>query len=600
VSDARTLPGLLEEQAAARPKAVAIRKKQLGIWRELTWSEYAQAVREVALGLDELGVGAGDRVVIFADNGPRWLFSDLGVQALGAWSVGVYTGLELPAVSALVNASGAAIVICGDQEQVDEVLEVRDELPGLEKIIVFDTKGLHTPDYEGAPIETFDGLRARGRALHEERPGRYAELLGARGPDDVALLALTSGTTGTVPRGALLSQGGEAAMARIVAGAIGLAPRDRSFSLLPLPHATARLFDVYAPLVAGSTTNFAESSETVLADLVEIAPTVVVGTTRLLERLRGDVELRMERASRLKRTLYRWSMQRMTAAARKNGSSVGSWLGWVLVGRWIVDKAGLSKLRYGGISGSVVAPELLTWFWALRQPMREQYGQVETGGIVSTQRGPEDAGTAGPPIHPDVQVRVTDDGELLVRSPGLLVDSFGDDAGSGLDDGWFHTGDLARIDEQGRIVPLGRRAHVLVTASGEEISPAEIESTLKISPYVGGAMILADARPYVTALLEIHQEAASEWARHQGLAVTTYASLVGNERVTELVAAQVAEANASLPPERQVREFRLLPTPLDEELTPTGKIKRAVLEERYAQLIDEMYAGQPVTPGAAG
>lgn len=604
MSDGTSLPALLEEQAARRPTAVAIRTKRLGIWRELTWSDYAQAVREVALALDDLGVRAGDRVAIFAENDPRWLFADLGVQALGAGSVGVYTALDSGDVAAVVNASGAGIVLCGDQEQVDKLLDVRADVTGLQKMVVFDTKGLHTPEYEDAPIETFDDLRARGRELHGQRPARFSELLAARRPDEVALVAFTSGTTATPPRGVLLSQSGQVAMARIVAERIGLGVRDRSFSLLPLPHATARLFDAYAPLVAGSSVNFAESSETVPSDIVEIAPTVLVATPRLLERVKGEVELRIERAAPLKRAVAHWSVRKMTAAtearlAGKRGSSVGSWLGRILVGRWIVDKAGLSRLRYGGIGGSFVAPELITWFWSLRLPMRELYGQVETGGIVTTQRGMDDLGTAGPPLHADVDVRTDDEEELLVRSPGLLVGALGEEAWSAVEDGWFRTGDLARIDEQGRVVPIGRRAHVLVTASGAQVSPAEIESRLKVSLYIGSAMIIAAGRPYVTAVIELHEDAVADWAHRHGIAVTTYASLVGNERVLELIAAQVRAANASLPAEEHVLAFRVLPQPLDAELTPTGKIKRAVVEERHAALIDEMYAEHSLTPRAA-
>lgn len=599
-----TLPTLLEEQAARRPGGVAIRKKHLGIWRELTWRDYAQAVREVSLALDDLGVGPGDRVAIFAENEPAWLFADLGIQALGAASVGIYPALDPGTVAAAIGPVGVAIVLCGDQEQVDKLLEVWDDLPGLERIVVFDSKGLHTPEYEDAPLETFDALRTRGRELQERRPQRYAELLAARRPDEIALVALTAGTSGERPRAVLLSHRGEVAMARIAAERLALRARDRSFSLLPLPHATARLFDAYAHLVAGSSVGFAESHETVAADMVEIAPTVLVATPRLLERVRVGVELRMERVGRLKRAAYRWSMRRMTAAvearrAGRRGGPAGGRLGRALVGRWIVGKAGLSRLRYGGIGGSSVPSGLIDWFWALGVPMRQQYGQVESGGIASTQRGPDDAGTAGPPIHPDVEIRLNAGGELLVRSPGLSVGVLGDDAPQ-LEEGWLRTGDLARIDEQGRIVPLGRHADVLVTAQGEEVFPAEVESALRMSPYVAGAMVVAAGRPFVAALIELREDAVAEWARRHGLRVTTYASLVGHERVAELIDAEVGRANASLPLERQVQSFRLLPEPLRDELTPTGNIRRTVVEERYAGLIEEMYAERSPLERLAG
>ena len=591
MSEPATLAGLLEEQAARRPRGVAMRQKRLGIWHEVTWAEYAAAVAEVALGLDAAGVAAGDHVAVFADNAPSWLYADLGIQALGARSVGLYAGIDLDHLVSCLERSGAFTVVCGDQEQVDALQAVAERLSRpLERLVVLDTKGLHTPEYAGLPLETFEELRARGR-----RPGdgRYAELLAARRPDDVATVAFTSGTTGP-PRGTLHSHAALLAMARLVAAQLQLRPRDRSFSLLPLAHLAARLYDVHAPLVAGSSVHFAEAHDTTQSDLAEIEPTVLLGTPRLLERVKGDVDLRIERAGWFKRRAYRAAIAVMTSSTRarlagRRGSGLGAALGRALVGRFVVAKAGLGELRYAGITGSFVAPELLTWFWSLGLPMREQYGQVETGGVVTSQRGLGDAGTAGAPLDPAIEVRVAD-GELLVRSPGLLVDGLGDDAPA-LEDGWYRTGDLGRLDDAGRVVPVGRKAAVLLSASGDEISPAEIESRLKASPYITSAMSVAADRPFVTAVVELHQESAAEWARRQGVQVTTYASLVTSDAVVGLIEDAVAEANRELPEASRIRAVRILPRPLDRELTPTGKIRRSVVEAEHAELIETMYAG---------
>ena len=397
----------------------------------------------------------------------------------------------------------------------------------------------------------------------------------------MAIVAFTSGTTG-VPRGALLRHAGEIALARIVAERLSVRPSDRAFSLLPLAHATARLFDAYVPLVAGSSVNFAEASETVLGDIVELSPTIIVSTPRLLERIRGDVDLRIARAARTKQRVYRLAMRLMASPG------LGRWVGRALVGRFVVAKAGLRDLRYGGIAGSFVTRELVTWFWGLGVPMREQYGQVETGGIVSTQAGPDDLGTAGAPSADAIQLRVDETGALLVRSPGALVGYLGTD-GSPLDDGWYPTGDLARIDDRGRVVPVARKNQLVATQAGVEVSPAEIESALKLSPYVASAVVVAAGRPFLSALLELHQEAVADWARHQGVAVTSYAALAADDRVVALVEAEVAAANRRLPSSVQVYAFRILPRPLEDELTPTGKIKRRVVEERFAELVAEMY-----------
>ena len=539
----------------------------------------------------------GDRVAVFADNGPRWLYADLGIQSLGAASVGVYPALDPAEAASAIALSGATIVFCGDQEQVDKLLERREELPGVVHIVVFDVTGLHTPEYADAPLQDFDDFTARGGALAAERPARFGELLAARTADEVATVAFTSGTTG-LGRGFLLSQAGEVALARLVAARIGLREQDQGYSLLPLAHATPRLFDAYAPLVIGSTLSFSESLETVPADLVEASPTILAATPRLLERVRGDVELRMGHAGRFKRLSYRWAMGRMLAAtegrsAGRRGGTVGSWLGRHLIAGAVKRQAGLADVRYAGIGGSFVAPESLRWFWALGVPVREQYGQVETGGVVTSQGGEGDLGTAGPPIDPAIEIRL-DGAQLLVRGPGTAIGTLDGSAVTG-DDGWFATGDQARIDDAGRVIPIGRQAHVLTTASGQVISPAEIESALKASPYIRSAVVVAADRPFVGALVELNDEAAGDWARQQGISVSTYVALAANEHVRELVADEVGVASDALPAEHRVLAFRILSQPLGDELTPTGKIRRGIVERRYADQIDEMYAEQALS-----
>jgi long-chain acyl-CoA synthetase len=602
MSGAVSLPGLLEELASRRPRGVAFRQKRLGIWREISWGDYAEQVRSVALALDEMGVGAGDRVAVFADNEPRWLIADLGIQAVGAASVGIYPALDAADAASAIARSGARIVFCGDQEQVDKLLERWEDVPALEALVAFDLKGLHTPEYAEVPLEPYEELLARGRALLESRASRYGELLSERGADEVATVAFTSGTTGPV-RGFLLGQGGEMALAQLVASSIELTEKDSAYSLLPLGHATARLFDAYAPLVAGSSLSFAESLETVPTDMIEAAPTVLVATPRLLERVRGDVELRMEHAGRFKRGSYRWAIARLTKAADariagRRGATLGAWLGRRFVAGFIKRQAGLGRLRYAGVSGSFVAPDSLKWFWALGVPFHEQYGQVETGGIVTSQRGERDLGTAGPPVDPAVELRLEGE-DLLVRGSGLAVAAL-DGEPVGRDDGWYDTGDLAKLDSEGRLVPIGRRAHVLRTASGDDISPAEIESALKSSPYVRSAMVVAAGRPFVTAVVELNEDAVGDWARRRGISVSTYAALAENADVVQLLEADVRTASDGLPTEQRILAFRILTHPLRDELTPTGKIRRAVVERRYSELIDEMYAEHALTRRTTG
>jgi len=589
----QTLPGLLEAQAARRPDGVAIRVKRLGIWREVTWRTYADVVRETALALDAIGVGHGDRVAIYAANDPRWLVADLGAQTVRAVSVGLQAVQEEDELAANLAAAAARVIVCGDQEQVDHVLAVRDRLPPFEQLVVFDMKGLHSPEYHDEPIVSFESFRAQGRTRHEQLPARHAELLAAVSPDDTSVASFTSGTTG-LARGVLLSQRGEVATGRLVAARIGMTADDRSFSLLPLGHATARAFDVVAPLVAGSSTNFAESADTVAEDMAELSPTLLVGTPKVFERIRADVEIRAGRASRVKGTAYRFAMRRLAGAldARKAGGSArfSRFLGHALVGRWVLAKAGLLQLRYAGVGGAAVAADLLDWFWKLGLPVHEVYGQVETGGIAFAQRGIEDAGTAGTPLGEEIEARVGPDGELLLRAPGLLVGRLDSSEGAGLDGGWFATGDLVRLDDHGRLVVLDRRSHMLTTGAGETVSAAEVEIMLARSPYISTAVVIAEDRPFVTALIELHHETVAEWARQREIAVTTYAALAVDDDVRALIGEQVAVANGQLREVARVRAFAVIPRPLHDELTATGKIQRGLVLDRYAALIDELYA----------
>ena len=602
--DRDTLPGLLRQQAQLRPDAVAMRKKDLGIWREITWAEYAEGVRSVALALQDAGLGFGDRAAIIADNDPEWLFADLGVQAIGGFSVGVYPTNVTDEVAHLISHSGPRIAFCGDQEQVDKVLDARESLPTLERIVVFDMRGLHT--YDEPMLESFAGFLARGRAIHEREPGRYDALLDERRPDDVAVVGYTSGTTGK-PKGAMLNHRSQITMAGIISDFIELDERGRDFCHFPLVHPAARVIDAYCPLLTGSSINFAESVDTTFDDLVEIAPTLLVGTPRVFERLKADVEIRIERAAWLKRVAYHSSMRALRwALAAQLESRTRPWhvaarlYGRFAAGRWVLDKLGLYRLRYVSCGGASVAPELLTYFWALGAPVFETYGQSETSGFAFAQRDYADMGTAGRPLR-GVEGRIDEEsGELLVRSPGVFMGYLNDSEATeaALGGGWYRTGDIARFDEQGRLVVLDRQKHVLHTSEGHELSPSEIENKLKLSPYVSDAMAIAEGRPYVTALVEIELNTVSDWAQRRNVPYTTLRSLTERPEVVALIEGQVREANLFLPPEKQMRSFRLLPRQLDaedDELTPTRKIKRPVVERRFGELIEEMYSSDAVT-----
>jgi long-chain acyl-CoA synthetase len=596
---AETLPGLLAAQAAKRPRDTALRWKRLGIWREYGWATLSEAVRDVALGYEELGVGPGDCVAIFAANDPRWLVADLAIQTLRATSVGLQAVQDADELAANLTAARPAIIVCGDQQHVDNVLAIRDRIPPFSKLVVFELKGLHTPEYHEEPIVSHDEVRALGGKRHSELPGRHAELLAAVTPDDASVVSFTAGTTGR-PRGIVLTQRGQVAMGRLLAAHVGARPDDRGYSLLPLGHASARAFDVVVPLVSGASLNFPESQETIESDLAELSPTLLLATPRFYARLRSTMRLRAARAAAFKRLIYRLGLRQLekALAARTKGgrSGLAERTGRLLTGRWVLDKAGLLQVRYAGVTCAPVADDLLEWFWQLGLPLHELYGQVEIGGVAFAQRGLEDAGTAGVALGAGIEARVQD-GELHLRTPGLLAGRLGGGEGDEVVDGWFATGDLAELDSAGRLIVRDRRSGLFATSGGDTISAGAVAEALERSPYIATSVVGGEGRPFVIALIELELEAVAEWAKGKDKPVTTYAALAGDDDVRGLIAEQVESANAGLGDASQVRGFAITRQPLHDERTFTGTVQRDAVLARYADLADALYGS--VSPVAA-
>jgi long-chain acyl-CoA synthetase len=581
---------------------VAVRKKEFGIWRETTWAGFLEEMRAVALALHSLGVGPKGRAAIIADNDPEWLYADLGIQATGAYSVGIYPTQVGSEVAYIIEHSASKIVFCGDQEQVDKLLERLQDFPQLLRIVCFDMKGVTA--YKHALIESFDDFRQRGHRLHAEKPELFGRILSQRDPNDIALVGYTSGTTGK-PKGALVRHRNQVSMARHMSTWAKLNEKDRDFSHFPLCHPAVRVVDAYCMVVTGGSINFPESPESFIDDIQEISPTLILGTPRFFERFKADIDIRMQRAAFVKRVSYRLAtrtlngvLERRLAHASKPWDPALRLLAYWLCARWMLNKMGMLRLRYGSCGGASTAPELLKFFWALGVPIFETYGQTETSGFAFSQRDFHDIGTAGVPL-PTVEYRISITGELEVRGDGVFA-GYLDDAqktAQAFDGDWYRTGDIAKVDGQGRLVVLDREKHVIHRQVGQ-ISPSEIENKLKLSPYISDAMVIGGDRPFLGALVEIEYATVADWAARRNLAYTTYRSLTENPAVLELIEAQVREANLFLPDDRKIRGFRLFPRELDpdqDEVTPTRKIKRNTVGERFASLVDDLYAGEAVS-----
>jgi long-chain acyl-CoA synthetase len=588
-----TLPARLLELASTKPTRVAFRRKRLGIWEETTYGRYGELVAGLGMGLVELGVRHGDRVAIQSDNRPEWLLTDVAVQGIGAITVGVYpTSPEAELLHVLAD-SGATVFVAEDEEQLDKVLAIRDQLPGLRHVVVVDAPPVLAPS-----VLRFEDLSAPGVG--------FAERVGALDPQACAAIVYTSGTTGP-PKGAMLSHANLLAAGDAAVELNGEHPDDEVLSYLPLSHIAERILSVVGALRAGYTVNFGEGGDSLAAELREVQPTLFLGVPRVWEKVLASTEVQVADASWAKRSTYRfWVGQGRKRAARRQSGTLGLvdkvvlGIGWLVLFRPLREKLGMSRVRDALSGAAPIAPQVLEWLWAIGIPVREVYGQTENTAMATYVRhGAVRIGTVGQAL-PGVELRVADDGEVLTRSAGNFLGYWGDEQASveALDgDGWLRTGDVGVLDADGFLTITDRKKDIIVTAGGENIAPSEIENRLKVSPFIQEAIVVGDRRRFVSALIGIDADNVAAWASRRQLPFTTYDDLAGKPEVEALVREAVEDVNGELAQVAEIKAFRLLPAELDEEegeLTPTQKVKRAAIASRYAHLIDEMYGQDQV------
>ena len=618
---ASTIPGLLVERARARPARVAFRAKELGVYRETTWAALAARVTAVAQGLAaRFGVGRGSTVAILGDPCPEWTIADLAAQALGAVTYGIYPTSAPGEVRYLLEHGGARVVVVEDQEHLDKTLAVLDDCPGVRGVIVVDTRALFM--YRSARVHRFADVEAAGRALASV--DALARLAAAVRPDDAATIVYTSGTTGP-PKGALYRHGPHlAACANILVHYPVLTEGEhRVVAMLPLCHTMGRNTVITMPLLADVVPHYPESLDTVAESLYEVAPTFVFTVPRYLQKFAAHLLVGMDASSPLKRAAYRAALAlgtRAVSRGERRGVSRGApalprrperggvWgaisgppmrtIARALVFRWLLEKVGFARVRLLISSGAPLSPAVATLWQVWGVNLCEAYGQTETGGaVVSGQRGPYPRpGDVGTPA-PNVEVALGDDGELRVRGPDLFAGYWRDPeaTSAAYRDGWLLTGDVAERTAGGALRLIDRRKDLVITAGGKNVSPSQIETGLRASPYVSDAVVFGEGRKYLAALIEMDYETVAEWARGRGLTHTGYASLAGHPEVTRLLDGEIARANASLGRVEQVKAFRVLPRELDPEregepVTPTRKVKRRLMLERYRDLVESMFA----------
>jgi len=597
---AKTLPGRLALHARTHPDDVAMREKRLGIWQEYTWRDYWQRVGWSARMLWELGIRPGDHVALLSDNRPEWLWVDLGAQTIGARSVGIYQTNPPPDVAYVLQDSGTKVLFCEDQEQVDKAIEVAEETPAVTRVVVFDPRG--TRNIEDPRLMRWQEFADGGRELLGESPDWLEERLAQLDPDKPAMVVYTSGTTGP-PKGAMISSRNALAVGRALEQRIGREIDYSVLSYLPLCHVAEKIISLFVPMIRGGVVHFGESIDTVQTDLREVSPTVFLGVPRIWEKMSAAVNVKMQNASLAKRSLFRFFSRKGREIGRhRREGRLGLWdravwrVGDLLVYRPLQERLGLRRCRRPVTGAAPISADLLDWYHGIGVRIVEAYGQTECAG-VSHFNPPESPqlGSVGPVIE-EVEQRVSEDGEILVRGPNVFCGYLNrpDATAATVDEeGWLHTGDVGEVDERGYLRITGRKKEIIITSGGKNLSPEKIENALKTSAYIKEAIAIGDGRKFIAALVQIDLDSVGDWATRQSIPYTSFADLSDKDPVRKLIKEEVERANALLARVEQVRAFRLLRKELhqdDGELTATQKVKRKVVHGAFAELIEEMYA----------
>lgn len=600
-----TMPQILKARAAEHGDRIALRKKDRGLWRRTSWQGYYATARQFAVGLYALGFRAGDRLAIASDDTPEWFYADLAAQMLGGAGLGIYPTNPWPELQYIVGHSRSKIIVCGDQEQTDKVLDARLKeggLPDLSTIICVDMKGMR--HYKDDGLLSFDAVLALGRE-HEDDFGHLVDAaLEAGQPDDVAIVVYTSGTTGN-PKGALLSHRNMLHSAAETAAIHHLTARSYSvLCYLPLCHVAERSFSTVMQLVTGCAVSFAESVDTVVVNLREIAPLGFLGVPRIWEKMQQSVLYRVADTTPFQRRVFEAciALGRPIALRRtENGGRFASVLDrlsfgllWLFCFRSLQHFLGINKVRSGFCGGATVSPEVLLFFWTIGVPVYQIYGMTESAGVCNAQRaGATSLGCSGPAIG-DVDQRLGTDGELLVKGPsvfkGYLFDA--EASARAIVDGWLHTGDIVEVVGNDEIRVLDRKKDILITSGGKNITPSLIENALKDSPYIREAILLGDGRHYLAALIQIDLETTGKWAQAQNIQYTTYRTLAGHEKVRQLVDSEVKRVNDRFARVENIRKFIILAKELDHddgELTATMKVRRKSIEQKFQEEIAAIY-----------
>lgn len=591
-----TFPKVLAYNARNWGGDVAMREKEFGIWQEFTWKDYNDRVKWMTLGMRALGLGQGDVVGIIGENRPEWVWAEIAAHAMRGMSVGLYQDSLHEEVAYLITYSGARILIAEDEEQCDKLIELGEDIPTVEHIIYCDPRGMRK--YDDPRLMDVEKLYEMGRELEAKNPGIYDQMVADTKGDECAILCTTSGTT-SKPKMAMLNSGDFLDHCAAYLRADPKYPGDNYVSVLPLPWIMEQVYVVGQSLISRQIVNFVEEQETMMADLREIGPNFVLLAPRVWETIAADVRARMMDSTPFKQKMFDFGMALARTALDNGGHSK---MADVILMNALKDRLGFTNLRSAATGGAAIGPETFKFFHAMGVPLRQLYGQTELCGAYTIhQPGDIDFDTVGVAFdNSEIKVINTDEngvGEIVARTSGMFTGYYKNQAAYDDDvkDGWMHTGDAGYFkDENKHLVVIDRMKDLAETSTGVRYSPQFIENKLKFSPFIAEAVILGKDLPFLSTMICIRYSIMAKWAEQRGIAFTNYTNLSAQPQVYDMITEEIREVNKTLPEAQRIKRFLLLYKELDAddgELTRTRKVRRGVVAEKYADIIDAVYAG---------
>jgi long-chain acyl-CoA synthetase len=599
----QSIPELFRLRVKELGDATMMRQKELGIWRAYSWNEVSTIVAEIGAGLVSIGLEPGEVVSVLSNTCREWVWCDLAVQSVGGVCNGIYPTDAAPQVDFLCSDSRTVHLFVEDDEQLDKYLEIAERLPLVRRVIVFDMEGLSA--FDDARVISLDQLRELGRIHLRLHPQLLDERSRSRQPSEVAVLVYTSGTTGR-PKGAMISQDNICAVLASLSSTLyeGLPRGGERIAFLPLCHIAERMIGEFVPIERGSVVNFVENPETVFENLREVRPSLFFAVPRVWEKMYSQVAIGLGEADKLQQAAYAWALSVGREVAQctlqRSRPSALLKLRYMLARALVLNNVkrmiGMDRVEVGLTAAAPISPDLIRWFLALGIPLREAWGMTETCGAgTATPVNGIRPGSIGLP-GPGLEMRIAEgSNQILLRGPNVILGYLNqpEKTAETIDaEGWLHTGDVGHVDDDGYFYITDRMKDIIITAGGKNITPSELENDLKFSPYITDAVVIGDKRPYLVAIVMIDQENVEKFAQDRDIPFSNYASLTQAKDVQDLIWAEIERVNKKFARVEQIKKFYLLQNQLtaeDDELTPTMKLKRKLVEKKYSAAIEAMY-----------